>query len=133
MGDMGNPNAGEQMDGTCHICHEDTCSVAANPSKWAIWLPYWGGNGKRRSYCHGCVIRSTSLGTPEPIRVWAFKEAPKQFKDLSTNGGDEDWVALVPPGYGYVGWLEDGTQFGCCDVSSYDQPDGYKVYIGSHA
>lgn len=33
------------------------------------------------------------------IRVWNFYDAPEEFRSLSTNGGDEDWIAVLPPGY----------------------------------
>lgn len=32
----------------------------------------------------------------KPILVWPFDEAPKEYQNLSTNGGDEDWLAFVP-------------------------------------
>lgn len=72
--------------------------------------------------------------TPEPafIIVWRFLDAPKHLQHLSTNGGDEDWLALVPKELcGQAMWLEC-THFGCCDVSEYDVDEG-KVYIGSHS
>ena len=30
------------------------------------------------------------------IRVWPWHQAPLALRDLSTNGGDEDWIAVVP-------------------------------------
>ena len=30
------------------------------------------------------------------IKVWRFEDAPKKYRALSTNGGDEDWIAFVP-------------------------------------
>lgn len=72
-----------------------------------------------------------------PIQVWRFKQAPQELQDLSHHGGDEDWIAIVPPEYDgdYIGWLDSGGPFGCCDVSEHDHPEwkGYKVYIGAHA
>lgn len=73
---------------------------------------------------------------PNHIRVWRFEDAPKELQDLSTNGGDEDWVALIPPRLkdAYIPWLEQPS-FGCCDVDSYEHPElpGYTVKIGCHA
>lgn len=73
--------------------------------------------------------------TTEPIQVWSFDKAPEELKTLST-GGDEDWVAVVPPEYGdtYIPWLDDGN-FGPCSVHCYDHPTklGYKVKIGTHS
>ena len=70
----------------------------------------------------------------EPILVWEFRSAPEEFRSLSTNGGDEDWLAVVPASFAgqYIGWLEDGS-FGACDVDKYMLPDGRVVYIGSHS
>jgi hypothetical protein len=72
----------------------------------------------------------------DPILVWRFDDAPAEFSALSTNGGDEDWVAVVPAEMAgdYIAWLDFGRGgFGLCDVSSYTLPDGRAVYIGSHA
>ncbi len=71
----------------------------------------------------------------EPIKVWRFDDAPEEYRALSEHGGDEDWVALLPPGYvdDYIGWMEDGSSFGCCNVSSHTLPDGWQVRIGAHA
>lgn len=68
------------------------------------------------------------------IIVWRFEDAPEAYRALSTNGGDEDWVAFVPDSYdGYrPGWLESGGPFGCYDVKSHDVPGG-TIYIGAHA
>lgn len=29
------------------------------------------------------------------IKVWAFKDAPQEYRKLSENGGDEDWVLVM--------------------------------------
>ena len=71
-----------------------------------------------------------------PILVWRFEDAPKALRELSNNGGDEDWVALVPVFLAdadtYIGWIE-GSGFGCCDVEQHKLEDGSIVYIGAHA
>lgn len=68
------------------------------------------------------------------ILVWRFYEAPQDFQGLSGHGGDEDWVAFVPAAFGddWIGWMDSGTPFGCCDVSRHPI-DGGVVYIGAHA
>lgn len=75
--------------------------------------------------------------TPNHIRIWRWQDAPDELKALSRNGGDEDWVALVPPILAdeWIPWMDDGTSFGRCDVSEYEHPElpGYKIRIGSHA
>jgi len=77
------------------------------------------------------------VGNIEPIRVWPFHDAPQKLRNLSTNGGDEDWIAVIPPNFSgrYINWAEAGGAFGCCCVDEYDHPtrSGYKVRIGSHA
>lgn len=71
------------------------------------------------------------------IRVWHWRDAPSELRALSPHGGDEDWVALIPPEMKaeYIPWMESGTAFGCCDVSEHDHPrcPGWKVRIGAHA
>ena len=70
------------------------------------------------------------------ILVWRFEDAPKEFRDLSDNGGDEDWVALVPPCLvgEWISWL-DNDAFGCYKVLDMKHPSlpGYSVRIGCHA
>jgi hypothetical protein len=75
--------------------------------------------------------------TPNHIRVWEWEDAPQELKELSTHGGDEDWVALIPPKFNgrWIGWLDSGTSFGRCYVSVHTHPElpGYEVRIGAHA
>ncbi len=75
--------------------------------------------------------------TPNHIRIWKWTDAPQELKDLSTNGGDEDWVALLPPHIAdeWIGWMDTGSSFGCCCVDEYSHPElpGYSVRIGCHA
>lgn len=68
------------------------------------------------------------------IKVWPFSLAPKKFAGLSNNGGDEDWLVLVPEVYSkyYIGWLESGS-FGCCNIDEFKLDNGDVVYIGSHS
>lgn len=65
------------------------------------------------------------------ISVWEFTAAPEELRRLSINGGDEDWLALVPgPMAGlYMPWLDS---LGCCCVDEHRFGD-FVVYIGSHA
>lgn len=68
------------------------------------------------------------------IIVWRFDDAPEDYKSLSTHGGDEDWLAFVPDSLkdGYIGWMEEGTSFGCCDVYEYPVHGGV-IRIGAHS
>lgn len=75
----------------------------------------------------------TAEATGTAILIWRFDDAPGELQALSGNGGDEDWIALIPAGMKdeWIPWL-DSDSFGCCDRSRYDY-DGRIVVIGSHA
>jgi len=74
----------------------------------------------------------------KPIKIWEFNDAPIEFQNTSKNGGDEDWLALIPPNYEktYIPFLESDS-FGCCGIDEYPIIKGkyknYKILIGSHA
>lgn len=75
---------------------------------------------------------------PKHIRVWSFYDAPEELRNLSNHGGDEDWLALIPPSLAdsYIPWMEAGhAGFGVCDVSTHQHPElpGFVVKIGAHA
>jgi len=67
------------------------------------------------------------------IKVWRFDDAPEEYQDLSNNGGDEDWIAFVPDWLSdeYIGWLEEGSSFGCYKVKEH-VVDGGIIRIGCH-
>lgn len=70
----------------------------------------------------------------KPIQVWAWEDAPAEFKALSSHGGDEDWVALIPKEFQWKMtpmWLEE-PHFGN-DVSHHELPDGSVIHISAHA
>jgi hypothetical protein len=69
-------------------------------------------------------------------QVWKFDEAPIELQNLSTNGGDEDWIVELPPGfeeYGLPHWVECMDSMG--EPKSYPHPyiAKWTVVIGSHA
>lgn len=67
------------------------------------------------------------------IKVWYWNDAPEHLKSLSQHGGDEDWVALVPPNYPhYIPWLYSDSFGACGDVSEHKTDEG-TVYIGAHS
>lgn len=76
-----------------------------------------------------------------PIQVWPYDDAPKEYQELCNNGGDEDWIALIPKylvekeanGLIWFGWLEDGGPFGCHSVKKVDLPNGDQFRIGCHS
>jgi hypothetical protein len=77
----------------------------------------------------------------DPIRVWQFGDAPKEFRELSTNGGDEDWVAHIPKELLGTTWVDmcmsenqpGGRYFCCCCIVEFTLPDGSEIRIGCHA
>lgn len=68
-----------------------------------------------------------------PIQIWKFDQAPSIYKEMSNSGGDEDWIALIPPAlfeYGLPFWLESMDSMHRPQV--YAIAMGYKVVIASH-
>ena len=78
-----------------------------------------------------------------PITVWRFECAPQDLQELSTNGGDEDWLIEIPPGYGYMGMNESEASApdwvdrldSCGEPLSFPHPrnTGWLVAICCHA
>ena len=80
------------------------------------------------------------INKKKTILVWRWDDAPDEFRQLSQNGGDEDWVAFVP----WEVWEIAGRDmsnipwvnlrgFSCVDVEMYDSGDGDGVvFIGAH-
>ena len=74
----------------------------------------------------------------EPIKVWAFEDAPAELQALSTHGGDEDWLVLIPAShkekilqYGLPLWMSKLDT--CEDPSEHVLENGDHVIIGAHA
>lgn len=76
------------------------------------------------------------------IKVYEFCGAPKYLQDLSTNGGDENWIAVVPAKIlhthsNYISFL-NSTSFDSMgeplefDVFSEDNIKTHKIFIGCH-
>jgi len=77
--------------------------------------------------------------TALPISIWRFHEAPEELRALSTHGGDEDWLAELPPSFDrnppdYLYRLARGTADEY-QLMLLDHPakPGWKVCIGAHA
>lgn len=75
---------------------------------------------------------------PLPCTVWRFHDAPQELRDLSTNGGDEDWLVEVPPigiadEYGLPEWILSTDSME--EPKTYPHPTrpGWTVVIGAHA
>lgn len=63
--------------------------------------------------------------------------AAADLRHWSTNGGDEDWIAVLckekyPHENTFPLWMDEGTPFGVCSVDVHDA-DSHWVVIGSHA
>ena len=59
----------------------------------------------------------------EYLRLYAWKNAPKRYRALSTNGGNEYWVLVGPkkhPAWSLLFWeayaLGETLRFGCAEV-----------------
>ena len=66
------------------------------------------------------------------IIIWEFDNAPIEYQQLSENGGDEDWIALVI-GYGNETPLAvEKISSGLFSVDRYSVDEG-TIYIGAHA
>jgi len=73
----------------------------------------------------------------EAITVYRFCDAPADLRALSTHGGDEDWVVVLPPSFAEdpPDWLT-GHGFGngwLPDLMDHPTLPGWKVCIGAHA
>ena len=69
------------------------------------------------------------------IKIYKFKNAPRELQGLSDNGGDEDWLAVVPKkimqqSFDYISFL-DGSWFGN-SIQKIKRGDNI-IFIGSHA
>lgn len=77
---------------------------------------------------------------PECLQVWKFEDAPEEFRALSTSGGDEDWLALVPPGMAdgsrelwWMHWYPNDQSRGNLQVAKHPKFPDLEIWIGSHA
>ena len=77
------------------------------------------------------------MNAPNHIQIWQWEDAPEELKALSTNGGGEEWVALIPPKLAeeWIPWLDEFTPFApvCLEVHEHPKLPGYKVRIGCHS
>lgn len=70
------------------------------------------------------------------LKIWKFENAPEEYKKLSQNGGDEDWIVFMPDGFDeeneFPYFLDEGTYFACFIVEDYEVKGG-KIRIGAHS
>jgi hypothetical protein len=68
----------------------------------------------------------------EPMQLWEFYEAPEELRALSTHGGDEDGILVVPRGVNIPYWIERLWGPVNDPVEPIELPDGRRVYIWTH-
>lgn len=70
--------------------------------------------------------------TDKAILVWRFEDAPEVYRAMSTNGGDEDWIAFVPDALreAWVSWM-DYLTYHCGTPEEVEVPGGV-IRIWSH-
>lgn len=75
--------------------------------------------------------------TPGPqIRVYYYSDAPQEWQDLSTHGGDEDFLTYIPKERRESELAYRVSQegaFGRWFVSEHELPDGALIVIHAHA
>jgi hypothetical protein len=85
------------------------------------------------------AVVQTDCGPPA-LMIWKFEDAPEELRALRPRGGDEDWLALVPPKlvpaetdteFWWMRWYPRSDGF----VSRNKHPklDGFEIWIGAHA
>lgn len=101
------------------------------------WCETSGRETVLATYSPDDIVRCARLDPAEKdsrIHVWEFDRAPVLLQLLSKHGGDEDWLALLPPYWVELPfWMESGSGFGCCDTSTLELSNGWTIAIGAHA
>lgn len=73
----------------------------------------------------------------DPIEVWPFDKAPRWLQEDCSQGGDEDWIAVLPIGMtedDWIGWIHGGQGFSICgEPDVVELSDGRIAYVGRHA
>ena len=76
-------------------------------------------------------IESTFLPITIGVIIYPFHEAPKRFKELSTHGGDEDWVIVCGKEFRDTArYIAD--RLAVCDLEEHET-DAVIVFITAHA
>lgn len=71
------------------------------------------------------------------IKVYPFNLAPTELQDIATQGGDEDWLVLIPQElaftvleYGAPHWID--AMDSCHEPVRFDLPNGDVLFVGGH-
>lgn len=66
------------------------------------------------------------------VELWAFQQAPEEWRRLSSNGGDEDFIVVAQPGN--EAFAESvAERLEVCDKEKVTLPDGRTAWITCHA
>jgi hypothetical protein len=92
----------------------------------------------RRNQVWDAVVNGTL--PPPVLQVWRYEDAPEGFRELSPRDGDEDWLALVPPGMAdvtgelwWMGWYPNDESRCHLRVVKHPTLPDLEIWIGSHA
>lgn len=75
--------------------------------------------------------------TEQPIQVYRYDLAPQGLRDIANQGGDEDWIVVIPADlveeilqYGVPFWVErmDAGH----EPVRIDMPSGDVLFVGCH-
>ena len=119
---------------------EDDVSHGLEPA-WLAVMPATANHDPDPSwmwYCQYCIsvwskVEATQHPAPrqsllddKTIIIWDYSKAPEEYTRLFHNGNHEDWLSFVPAPLAnvYIGWMEDGTHYGRCEVIDKPVPDG---------
>lgn len=71
------------------------------------------------------------------IQVYPFNKAPSDLQALASQGGDEDWIVIIPKElvptvllYGAPHWID--TTDSCHEPVRFDLPNGDVLFVGCH-
>jgi hypothetical protein len=67
------------------------------------------------------------------VEIWHFDTAPQELQDLSTHGGDEDYIVITRDENNSVYYLLEGGGFMSIDHWVMYEHNGEQVWIGAHA
>ena len=71
----------------------------------------------------------------EPVTVWRFDYAPTAIQEAASQGGDEDWIAEIPPAldqYGLPFWIEAMDSMREPKRVTHPTKPGWQLIVGSH-
>ena len=73
------------------------------------------------------------IPTVQSIQIWRFYDAPAYYQE-GFDEDDADWLAFIPLCYAdeYLGFLAEGSSFGCCRVAE-KEIEGGIIRVGYHA